>query len=438
MNKLGALVAFIEWFDTSICIVYTDVLKTMFWPFASTIQGFTLSLALLSISCIGKPIGSYLIGKYSDKNRINAAFLSFSLMILCSLISILIPSYQTLGIFSLLLFFFVKFIQGIAMGGNYGTGVYFIEESTQKYFISSLTSEAIFSGFILANLYYLNVIDLFPNHLQYTCKFASFISFLLAIPVFYMFHQIQTKETKTLKKNSNIDLTPNIKTLIKAFIIIIIDCYKFLKKNKDKLPSCKPNIIIPKIGITDYLNDFIKTSILVLLDIIPFQYFHVFFPNYKLLIEGQAISSVHFGNILTLITILIFTPIIGKAADKYGPICFLQLSSLMMTLPIVKYLYIPIFQNIYFAPIYFGVMMSLCYGTLYCYLPLKLPKNVRAKITGLSLNISTSIVLISMPIFSVSIKKYIEIIFFLIGCLCFLILYNDDPLSNDEYEINEL
>lgn len=438
MNKLGILVAFIEWFDTSICIVYADILKTMFWPFAGSTQGFTLNLALLSISCIGKPIGAYLIGQYSDQNRVNAAFLSFSLMILCCLISIIIPSYQTLGIFSLLLFFFVKFIQGIAMGGNYGTSVYSIEESTQKYFIASLTSMAIFFGLTLANLYHLVVIHLFPNHLQSTYKFASFISFLLAIPVFYMFHTIQTKETKTLENNSNIDLTPNIKTLIKTFIIIIIDCYKFFKKNRNKLPSFKPNIIIPKIGVIDYLNDFVKTSALVLLDIIPFQYFHVFFPNYKLLIEGQAISSVHFGNMLTLITILVFTPIIGKAADKYGPICFLQLSSLMMTLPIVRYLYIPIFQNIYFAPIYFGFMMSLCYGTLYCYLPLKLPQKVRAKITGLSLNITTSIVLISMPIFSVSINRYIEIIFFLIGWLCFLILYNDEPIASDECEINEL
>ncbi|WP_342261993.1 MFS transporter [Alphaproteobacteria bacterium endosymbiont of Tiliacea citrago] len=381
MNLLGVLIAFVEWYDTAVTIAFSHAIYYSFFPNFQKELAFKTELLLITCSCLGKPIGAYLIGKFSDNyDRLQAAKVSFFLMIFCSFFIVFLPSFQSIGYFSLFLFFIIKFIQGIAVGGNYATSVYSIEQSNQKFFISSLTSFSIFCGFFLANTFhsfFYRFDQSFYN--LFAWRVAYFFTIIFSLPIFWLIN----KES-SLKKVINYE--------------------------ENKIYN-------------NETFEFFRTCFLVLLDVIPFQYFHVFLPNYKRLILQYNETLIQKGIFTTLLTINIITPFVGKIADKFGPMFFLKSSALMMIFSFFIFHYIfENFAKFFIADIYFGVMMAFCYGTLYCYLPMNFCKNSRARLSGFALNFTTSIVLILMPVFSNSIEKYILHILLFIGTFSFALL----------------
>lgn len=521
MNLLGIFIAFIEWYDTAISIAFTNILHQVFFPNFNNIAGFSISLALVSISCLGKPIGAYFIGSYSDTtSRIYAAYYSFIVMITCSFLISFLPSFAFCGYLSPILFFILKFIQGIAIGGNYSTSVYSIEQSKSKYLISSLTSFSVFTGFFLANSYnalcYSFGSDSF--NLLYSWRIGFFLSSIFSIPVFILFNtqdwnNLQIDALKPLSTSNLMKFIQKITNILSFFnpLLIIKNINMTMKKNNLKMKTFIinkfSNFISPLVNIFKskyYLSEsneqhhildnhnhnhnnkkqkmtffsflyykmidivlikeslstflfthededllaqkdikkilvfkkFLKASFLVLLDVIPFQYFHVFLPNYKIMILGYNEAFVRIGTLVTLLTITIITPIVGKLSDKHGPGFFLKCSSFMMMMAssFNYFNIIKIFSNFYLTDIYFGAMMAFCYGTLYCYLPLKFNQHSRAKLSGLALNITTSIVLLLMPICARFIESCIFNIFGFVGLISLQILYNDDSLFQKEKE----
>ena len=381
MKFLGVGVAIIEWYDTSVCISLGTILSEVFLPPQTKELTFIFSLYFLTINHLGRPIGAFLFGKYSDEfNRLHSTKLAFIIMIASSFILALLPTYEQIGVFATFLFFLLRFVQGIAIGGNYTTSVYSIEqaEDNEKNYISSLICIGIIAGFLIGNA----TIGLINYYCSkefikiYAWRIALLGSFVLSIPILLNF----PKHMKKIKKEKSIQKIP-----IKKFII---------------------------------------TCLILLIDIIPFYIFFNFLPNYKISCLSQEESNIWFKNSISMFVIMILTPLTGILADKVGSKTILYTTTFSLLL------------ISFFSPwehfiwnIILGINMALCYGSLYGWLALKFPSNIRAQTSGLALNVTASgsniIIPLLAPFFTQ--KPYlIGHFLFLTSCVILISLFLDE------------
>lgn len=97
-------------------------------PAMSYFQPATLSPALrttlyyivFALSLVGRPIGATIFGYYGDKfGRRKVTIVSMGGFTLVTLLIALLPGYETLGISSIALLIFLRFIDGVFLGGEY-------------------------------------------------------------------------------------------------------------------------------------------------------------------------------------------------------------------------------------------------------------------------------------------------------------------------------
>jgi MHS family proline/betaine transporter-like MFS transporter len=85
------------------------------------------SIALWGVFAVGfvvRPLGAVLFGHLADNHSRKLALVtSIVLMALATMLIGCIPSYSTIGITSPVLLAILRALQGLAMGGEYGTSV---------------------------------------------------------------------------------------------------------------------------------------------------------------------------------------------------------------------------------------------------------------------------------------------------------------------------
>ena len=196
---LGLAIASIEWYDNAICIALADVLSTLFFPQYDTTSRLILYLSSFAIGFLGRPIGAYFLGYYSDKySRIHAAYISFVIMILGTLFISILPTYQSIGIYAPILLVLFRFFQGIAIGGNYGISVFSVENAhkSEKYFASSMICLGFMIGFFFGGVVS-SMLNYFSNRemlLSIGWRIALLSSFFISLPVLFWFPKDEPKQ----------------------------------------------------------------------------------------------------------------------------------------------------------------------------------------------------------------------------------------------------
>lgn len=369
MNILGIIIATIEWFNLATYFCFANAIsKDILNPSLTNTVRLSVFSMMVAIINIGKPIGSYIFGKYSDKfSRIQTILFSFMLMFLCTIFTSFLPSYNKIGILSCILFMILNLIKGIATGGNYSATLYSIENSKYKYFTSSLITTGIFIGFHLTE-------SVHPYIHWRTCLQ---IAAILSIPILIVIY----KNTKN----------------------------EIIKKETEEI----------KTTIQDYIN----ACSLIILDVIPFYLLLSFLPNYRIIILKKDPNLIENSRKLTTLIIILLTPLIGSLSELINAKFFLKTSAIMLFLSSFFY-FAPDFlithQNL--ESVYYGIMFSLCYSTIYGYLPLKFKKSIRAKVCGVSLNLTATCINLIMPILTIYLNSnfyLINIIFAIVGTLTF-------------------
>lgn len=361
MKFLGISVAAIEWFDNAIFIALTDIISQIFFPEYDLQARFMLYFGSIALGYLGRPLGAFLFGLYSDKkNRIKAAYLAFILMVCASLIISFLPGYNSIGFLAPILFITLRFLQGIAIGGNYGVSIVTVENAhkSERYFSSSLISVGIMLGFLLGSSAASILHAMFTHEflLSFGWRIGLWCSALLALPIFFNFRKIDMQ---------------------------VVD-------KKEKIMSTKLN----------WMQIF-KVFILFLLDMVPFYLLFTFLPNYKIMFLGQNPTQIWFNNSISMIMIIICTPFFGKLADMYGAIRILKFASLSFV------------AISFFGPwmhwiwsVVFGVVMSMCYGSLYGFIALIFPENIRARVSGVLFNLTASISIGLTPIIATYLVQF--------------------------------
>ena len=146
----------VEWFDWYAYAAFTLYFAPVFFPKGDSTAQLLSAAAVFAVGFLMRPIGAWIMGVYADRRGRKAGLtLSVTLMCTGSLIIACTPGYATIGLAAPALLLFARMIQGLSVGGEYGSSATYLSEmATAKHrgFWSSFQYVTLISGQLLALL----------------------------------------------------------------------------------------------------------------------------------------------------------------------------------------------------------------------------------------------------------------------------------------------
>lgn len=147
----------IEWYDFFIYgAAAALIFNKLFFPNLDPLSGVFAAFATYAVGFIGRPLGGIVFGHFGDKvGRKSMLLLTLLLMGVPTVIIGLLPTYEMIGYWAALCLVVLRFIQGMAMGGEWGGAVLMAVEHAPeggKGFWGSLPQASAGGGLMLASI----------------------------------------------------------------------------------------------------------------------------------------------------------------------------------------------------------------------------------------------------------------------------------------------
>lgn len=129
----GSLGNMIEWFDWYVCASFSIYFSAAFFPASNQTAELLSTAAVFAIGFLMRPLGSLIMGQFADKKGRKAALtLSVTIMAAGSLIIAFAPTYAQVGIISPIILVVTRMVQGLSLGGEYGTSATYMSEMASR------------------------------------------------------------------------------------------------------------------------------------------------------------------------------------------------------------------------------------------------------------------------------------------------------------------
>ena len=146
----------VEWFDWFAYTAFSLYFAPVFFPKGDDTAQLLSAAAVFAVGFLMRPVGAWIMGVYADrKGRKAGLTLSVTLMCTGSLIIACTPGYAAIGLAAPALLLFARMLQGLSVGGEYGSSATYLSEmATAKHrgFWSSFQYVTLISGQLLALL----------------------------------------------------------------------------------------------------------------------------------------------------------------------------------------------------------------------------------------------------------------------------------------------
>jgi MFS transporter, MHS family, alpha-ketoglutarate permease len=126
---VGSIGNLVEWYDFYAYAAFALYFAGSFFPGTDPVVQQLNAAILFAIGFIVRPIGGWLFGHLADHyGRRNSLMLSVLLMCFGSLMIAVTPTYASIGIGAPILLGLARMIQGLSLGGEYGTSATYLTE----------------------------------------------------------------------------------------------------------------------------------------------------------------------------------------------------------------------------------------------------------------------------------------------------------------------
>ena len=146
----------VEWFDWFAYAAFTVYFAPILFPKGDSTAQLLSAAAVFAVGFLMRPIGAWVMGVYADRRGRKAGLtLSVTLMCTGSLIIACTPGHAAIGLAAPALLLFARMLQGLSVGGEYGSSATYLSEmATAKHrgFWSSFQYVTLISGQLLALL----------------------------------------------------------------------------------------------------------------------------------------------------------------------------------------------------------------------------------------------------------------------------------------------
>lgn len=220
----------VEWFDFyvySFCALY---FAPSFFPQSDQTTQLLNSAAIFAAGFFMRPIGSWVFGRIADRYGRRRAMVA-SVLIMCagSLMIAVLPTYATIGILAPILLLLVRLLQGLSVGGEYGTSATYMSEVAiggRRGFYASFQYVTLIGGQLLATLV-LVILQFWLTQDEmraYGWRIPFVVGAVAAIVALYLrsnLHETLSEETRARKGAGTLGELFGKRDNLRAFMIVV-------------------------------------------------------------------------------------------------------------------------------------------------------------------------------------------------------------------------
>jgi MHS family shikimate/dehydroshikimate transporter-like MFS transporter len=150
----------IEWYDFFIYLTAAAlVFGPLYFPGTSEVAGVLASFSTAAVGFVARPVGGILFGHFGDRlGRKPTLVIALLTMGTATTLVGVLPTYATIGVAAPILLFVLRFVQGLAVGGQWGGAVLLATEyapEDQRGFYGSFAQAGVPVGLLLGNTIFL-------------------------------------------------------------------------------------------------------------------------------------------------------------------------------------------------------------------------------------------------------------------------------------------
>jgi MFS transporter, MHS family, proline/betaine transporter len=350
----------LEWFDIIVYASFAVVISKLFFPAASGVTALLFTFGAFATSYLIRPLGALVLGSYADRSgRKKALTLTIALMTLGTGLMAVAPTAAIIGPAAGLVILASRLLQGFSAGGEFGTATTFLVENApqRKAYYASWQVATQGGAMFLASLFGfgLNVL-LTPEQLSSWGWRVPFFFGLLIGPV-GLYIRLRMDETPEFLATEPVK-SPVVRTLV---------------DHTGRVLSAAAAVGLASISV--YLILYMPTFAVTNLDL----------PRY----------AGFLGGIISGLVGLFGVPLVGKLADRIGPLPIMftaAVVSLLLALPLFLVLVAyPSVLVLTLVQVVLGIQMAFYFGPLPALLTFMYPTQVRT--TGLAISYNLGVTL---------------------------------------------
>jgi metabolite-proton symporter len=146
----------VEWYDFYVYSFFSLYFAHAFFPSGDRTAQLLATAGIFAAGFLMRPIGGWLFGTIADRRGRKFSML-LSVLMMCggSLMIAVLPTYESVGVAAPALLLLARLIQGLSVGGEYGTSATYMSEvaaSRHRGFFSSFQYVTLIGGQLLASL----------------------------------------------------------------------------------------------------------------------------------------------------------------------------------------------------------------------------------------------------------------------------------------------
>lgn len=218
----GSVGNLVEWYDWYAYSAFSLYFAPVFFPKSSSTAQLLNTAGIFAVGFLMRPVGGWLFGNIADKKgRKYAMTLSVLLMSLGSLIIASTPSYTSIGVVAPVLLLMARLLQGLSVGGEYGTSATYLSEmaeSNRRGFYSSFQYVTLIGGQLIALGIQLLMQKLFLTDEQmhsWGWRIPFIIGAILSLIALYLRSHMDESEIFKKHQNEAVSKHGSLKELLK-------------------------------------------------------------------------------------------------------------------------------------------------------------------------------------------------------------------------------
>src|SRR5688572_16757109 len=129
----GSLGNLVEWYDWYAYAAFSLYFAQAFFPQGDRTSQLLSTATVFAMGFVLRPLGAWLLGRFADRHgRRRALMLSVLMMCSGSLLIALTPGYASIGVAAPVLLVLARLLQGLSVGGEYGTSATYLSEMATR------------------------------------------------------------------------------------------------------------------------------------------------------------------------------------------------------------------------------------------------------------------------------------------------------------------
>lgn len=202
----------VEWYDFYVFTAFALYFADAFFPAGDQTAKLMNTAGIFAVGFLMRPLGAWLFGRLADRRGRRVA-LTASVLLMCagSALIAIIPTYESIGVAAPALLLFARLVQGLSLGGEYGTSATYLSEMAhpaRRGFYSSFQYVTLIGGQLSALLVLIVLQNLLTEAelKDWGWRIPFVIGSMLAVVAYIMRRDMHETEafTRETRRNSSL------------------------------------------------------------------------------------------------------------------------------------------------------------------------------------------------------------------------------------------